>query len=102
MINGNSGKNGVVSLICNRCGCNLPMGHPGYLVKMVIMADYDGYVDDSDDTDESVKNLIDMAENYTNEELDEQVIGHYYFRLCNSCRETLLTWIKGSDHYHYH
>ena len=79
---------------CDRCGRDLPLGEPAWILRLEAYADFDGVLRDLDEAAleaELHALLTELVEAAEGEEgtaiLDEEVYLRRLYRLCRACRE---------------
>ena len=82
---------------CQRCGKRLKHGGDNYRLDCAIVADFDGYIENSlaGETEEIIEE-IELSE-LTETELDEQVCFMLKQKLCRECREEIVNFLKGFE-----
>ena len=83
---------------CSLCGKRLRKGGDNYRIECVIASDFDGYINMPANQADIQKliddiNLSDLGE----EELNEDVYFELKGKLCHSCRNEIVDFIKGRD-----
>jgi hypothetical protein len=83
---------------CQRCGKRLKKGGDNYRLACSIVADFDGYIDMSVNSPESVDEIAEeiMVSGMTEQELEEQVYYVLNQKLCRDCREEIIAFLKGT------
>jgi len=81
---------------CHRCGRRLKKGGDNYRLDCTIIADFDGYIDNSK-TIKEINEVVDEIElsGLTEEELQEQVYLNIKQKLCFDCRNEIASYLKG-------
>lgn len=70
---------------CSRCGRQLKRGEVKYVIYISIVSDFDGVI--SVDEKEDVNQILDEANRFSEEELEEEVYEEMAFLVCKSCRD---------------
>ncbi len=83
---------------CERCGRRLRKGGDNYLLKLAVVSDFDGYLDPKI-WHKSPAELIEQIERspLTEQELEEQVFFTLDKKICLECRNSIVTFLKGSE-----
>mgnify|MGYP000072065291 CR=1 FL=1 len=83
---------------CERCGRRLRKGGDNYLLKVMIVSDFDGCLDPRI-LHESPAELIEQIEQspLNEQELEEQVIYGLDQKICLECRNSIVAFLKGSE-----
>jgi len=81
---------------CHRCGQRLKKGGDNYRLDCTIIADFDGYIDNST-AQKGLNEAIEEIElsGLTEEELQEQVYLNIKQKLCFDCRNEIANYLKG-------
>ncbi len=83
---------------CERCGRRLRKGGDNYRLKVTLVSDFDGYLDPAA-FHKSPMEIIESIERspLTARELEEQVIYDLDQKICQECRNSIVTFLKGSE-----
>ena len=79
--------------VCARCGVALPAGAVKYLVRIEVMADWDGHltvVEDEEERDRAMRTALEALEEREESELLREVYHRELHLLCTGCRERYL------------
>jgi len=72
---------------CDKCGEYLPEGSLKYCVQIQLISDFDGViVCDTADAELETQELLEEAEEITEQELEDEVYQELSFVLCSRCR----------------
>ena len=76
------------SVRCSCCGLDLQKGTLKYIIEIKSFADYDGFLEESDeDLEENINNLLDVMESVGEREIESDVYLESIYVLCKDCRE---------------
>jgi len=89
-----------IKYVCDRCGKLIDIGSPRFIFKGELTAAYDGGIFDethggtSEEIQDEMKRLIELAEQKSGKELNDEV--HYSFKmdLCIHCRNEIYQTIE--------
>ena len=73
---------------CDKCGEYLPEGSLQYSVQIQLISDFDGVmVCDTADSELETQELLEEAEEISEQELEDEVYQELSFVLCSRCRK---------------
>ena len=73
---------------CDKCGEYLPEGSLKYSVQIQLISDFDGVmVCDTADSELETQELMEEAEEISEQELEDEVYQELSFVLCSRCRK---------------
>jgi len=79
------------SQCCSKCGENLYEGTLKYIVRIKVLADFDGHINsDNEAHADDLEALIRQMENSTAEVLENDVHQEMAFLLCKDCRDIFI------------
>jgi len=74
---------------CSKCGENFYEGSLKYIVRIKVIADFDGHIgNDSDEDSLDLESLIGQIERATPETLENDIHQEMAFLLCKDCRDS--------------
>jgi len=84
---------------CNFCGKRFRKGKTRYRIKIEIISDFDGYLEDlskkpKDFMEKKIKKIIENTKDLSEKELEEQIYLKREFLVCVRCREEFLRSLK--------
>ncbi len=83
---------------CSRCGKEKKPGDIFYIVKISLTCDFNGYLKPVEgELENEIKKELERAEQYTEEELMEQVYQEFHFYLCLKCRNWFVKHLLGKS-----
>lgn len=88
----------VGRLNCERCGKRLRKGGDNFILDASLISDFDGYLDifaENLSPEELVEQIEDSG--LTERELEEQVHYHLRQKICQECRNSIISFLKGHD-----
>lgn len=79
----------MIAQECYRCGKQLEPGSLKYIVKIIVMSDFDGIIEGPGDKnmEEEVNQILEEIENWPAEELEKDVLQETSLILCKACKE---------------
>ena len=79
--------------VCARCGAALALGGLKYLVRIEVLADWDGYlavIEDQEDRERAMRETLAAMEERDEAELLREVYHRELHLLCKGCRDRYL------------
>ncbi len=76
--------------VCSRCGVAMRSGSVKYLVRIEVMADWDGHltvVEDAEGRERAMRSALQALEDRAEDELLREVYHRELHLLCKGCRE---------------
>ena len=86
-------------LRCDVCGKRFRKGGTRYRINLEIISDFDGYIEDvskkpEDYLEKKIKKILDVTEEMTENELEEEVYLKRNWLVCVNCRERFVKFLK--------
>lgn len=78
---------------CHRCGRLMKPGHTKYIVKITVVADFDGVLPDYEAESDPFE-LFEAIEPVLEEDLEHDVYEDICLFLCKGCKHEIVTGIK--------
>jgi hypothetical protein len=74
---------------CYRCGRRFEPGSLKYVIKISVISDFDGVIEESENLnmEEEINHILQEIEDWSAEELEKDVFQEISFTLCKSCKE---------------
>jgi phage major head subunit gpT-like protein len=87
---------------CDFCGKRFKKGGTRYRIKIEILSDFDGYLEDIsrkplDYMEKKIKKIIEETKDMTEKEIEEEVYLKREFLVCVACREEFLGVLKNLE-----
>jgi len=84
---------------CDICGKRLKKGGTCYRVRLEIISDFDGYIEDvskkpEDHLKKKIGEVLEETEHLSEQELEEEIYLKRNWRVCVNCRAKLLKVLK--------
>jgi hypothetical protein len=84
---------------CDFCGKRFKKGGTRYRIKIEVLSDFDGYLEDIsekplDYMEKKIKKIIEETKDMTEKEIEEEVYLKREFLVCVGCREEFLRVLK--------
>ena len=79
--------------VCARCGAALALGGSKYLVRIEVLADWDGHlamIEDGEDRERAMREALAALEERDEDELLREVYHRELHLLCKRCRDRFL------------
>ncbi len=79
--------------VCSRCGVAMRPGAVKYLVRIEVMADWDGHLtvaEDAEERERAMRNALEALRDRDEDELLREVYHRELHLLCTACRERYL------------
>ena len=76
--------------VCERCGAAMPLGALKYLVRIEVLADWDGHItaiEDEEERDRATRNALAALRDRDEAELLREVYHREVHLLCRGCRD---------------
>jgi hypothetical protein len=95
----NEKKKEDTKLRCDFCGKRFKKGGTRYRIKIEVVSDFDGYLEDwskkpNDFLQRKIKKTLEDTKDMTEKEIEEQVYLKREFLACVKCREKFLKNLK--------
>ncbi len=92
-----------IKFVCDMCGCLIEVGRPRFIMKGELFCAYDGGVFDESsggkkkDVQDEMERLIELAEQRSEKELNDEVHFAFELDLCSPCRNKVYGVLERGD-----
>ncbi len=87
---------GLVKAICQRCGSRIQLGRAKYDLHVEVVADFDGYLPDLEDTEEQIERTLGEIAPSRRSDLEDDVHQEFTLSLCRPCMREVVKGLKES------